>query len=65
MLATNMIGEAIELNAAKETSAWSSEATPSDAEAKARVRALFDGMSPGWKALFKRAQARDLGREAK
>ncbi len=31
---------------------------PSQSEIKARVRALVDGMSPGWKDLVQRARMR-------
>jgi len=51
--------EAVESDADK--SAPSSQPNPT---AKARATSLLENMTPGWKALYQRAKARDLASKA-
>lgn len=46
-------------------SSSTSESLEKKADVAARAKATFERMSPGWKALYKRVQARDLGHGVK
>lgn len=65
MLTTDVaVLNGVEQNATCESPS-TSDLLDTKAEITARAKATFERMSPGWKALYKRVQTRDLGHGVK